>query len=94
MYYGPGLVSQMLTEWAAAKSIAIRYIQPGKPNQNALIERFNRTYRTEVLDCYVFETLDEVRRITEEWRYRYNHERSHESLGRLPPIQFAMAKSL
>ena len=57
------------------------------------IERFNRTYRTEVLDCYVFETLEEVKHMTEEWRQRYNHERPHESLDRLPPIQFAMAKS-
>ncbi|MBX3618252.1 MAG: transposase [Nitrosomonas sp.] len=49
--------------------------------QNAYIERFNRTYRTEVQDCYVFETLNEVRRMTEEWRYRHNHERPHESLA-------------
>ena len=73
--------------------IDLRFIQPGKPIQNACIERLNRTYRTEVLDCYFFETLNEVRRMIEEWRYRYNHERPHESLGRLPPIQFAMAKS-
>ena len=57
---GPELVSQMFTEWAAAKSIAIRYIQPGKPNQNAFIERFNRTYRTEVLDAYLFSNLKQV----------------------------------
>jgi putative transposase len=53
----------------------------------------NRTYRTEVLDCYVFDSLNEVRRMTEEWMHRYNHERPHESLGRLPPVLFAMAQS-
>lgn len=41
---GPEMVSGAFTEWAASKGIAIRYIQPGKPNQNAFIERFNRTY--------------------------------------------------
>jgi putative transposase len=42
--------------------------------QNGLIERFNRTYREEVLDCYVFETLGEVRRMTAEWIMRYNQQ--------------------
>ncbi len=89
---GPEFVSRLLAEWAKRRGIVLQFIQPGKPTQNAFIERFNRTYRTEILDCYVFDTLDEVRRITEEWRQRYNHERPHESLGRIPPIQFAMAK--
>lgn len=90
---GPEFISRHLAEWAEKHGIALQFIQPGKPTQNAYIERFNRTYRTEVLDCYIFDTLDEVRRMTEEWRHRYNHERPHESLGRIPPAQFAMAKS-
>lgn len=64
---GLELVSQMFTEWAAAKSIAIRYIQPGKPNQSAFIERFNRTCRTEVLDAYLFANLEQVQTITDQW---------------------------
>ncbi|MBX9916832.1 MAG: hypothetical protein E6Q59_00185 [Nitrosomonas sp.] len=52
----------------------------------------DRTYRIKVLDCYIFKTFNEVRRMTKEWRQRYDHELLHESLGRIPPIQFAMAK--
>ena len=85
---GPELVSQMFTEWAAAKSIAIRYIQPGKPNQNAFIERFNRTYRTEVLDAYLFSNLKQVQTITDQWLVDYNEYRPHEALGNIPPVQF------
>lgn len=85
---GPELVSQMFTEWAAAKSIAIRYIQPGKPNQNAFIERFNRTYRTEVLDAYLFTNLEQVQAITDQWLIDYNEYRPHEALGNIPPVQF------
>jgi putative transposase len=61
--------------------------------QNGLIERFNRTYREEVLDCYVFETLNEVRRMTSEWITRYNELRPHEALGDLPPRQYLIAQS-
>jgi putative transposase len=89
---GPELISAELAKWATKHSVALTFIQPGKPTQNAYIERFNRTYRTEVLDCYVFNTLGEVRRMTTEWITRYNTERPHESLGRIPPTQYAMAK--
>ena len=58
---GPEMISEAFTEWAAAKGISIRYIQPGKPNQNAFIERFNRTYRTEVLDAHLFANLEQVK---------------------------------
>jgi putative transposase len=61
--------------------------------QNGFIERFNRTYRQEVLNCYVFETLGEVRRMTEERQRRYNEERRHKSLGNVTPRQYLIAKS-
>ena len=56
--------------------------------QNAFIERFNKTYREEVLSAYVFESLAQIREITESWLVEYNQERPHESLGRLPPLTY------
>lgn len=85
---GPELVSGAFTEWAASKGIAIRYIQPGKPNQNAFIERFNRTYRTEVLDAHLFAALEQVQAITSQWLLDYNEYRPHEALGGVPPVLF------
>jgi putative transposase len=86
---GPEICAQVFVEWCASHGIELRYIQPGKPNQNAFIERFNRTYREEVLNAYLFETLDEVRAITEDWLRSYNNHRPHDALGRLPPSVFS-----
>lgn len=85
---GPEYVSQVFADWCHEKRIELRYIQPGKPNQNVFIERFNRTYRHEVLDAYVFESLHQVRQITAKWMIEYNEERPHESLGQIPPAMF------
>lgn len=85
---GPEMISDAFTEWAAAKGISIRYIQPGKPNQNAFIERFNRTHRTEVLDAHLFANLEQVQAITDRSLVVYNQYRPHESLVGLPPVQF------
>ena len=87
---GPELVSQILAQWAKDNGVELMFTQPGKPTQNAFIERFNRSYRTEVLDCYVFESLSEVRKLTEEWMHRYNHDRPHDSLGKIPPVAYRM----
>ncbi|MDR2016612.1 MAG: integrase core domain-containing protein, partial [Burkholderiales bacterium] len=85
---GPEMTSHDFTEWAADKGIHLRFIEPGQPNQNAYIERFNRTYRTEVLDAYLFKSIEQVQRITEEWLREYNEHRPHQALGGLPPRQF------
>ena len=85
---GPELISQVFVDWCEDQGIEIRYIQPGKPNQNAFIERFNRTYREEVLSSYLFENLDQVREITQDWLTAYNERRPHDALDGLPPAVF------
>ena len=85
---GPEFLSQIFVDWCKRQDIEIRYIQPGKPNQNGYIERFNRTYREEVLSSYLFENLEQVREITYRWLITYNERRPHDALGGLPPTVF------
>jgi putative transposase len=86
---GPELTAAVFVEWCEQEpKIEIRYIQPGKPNQNAFIERFNRTYRSEVLDAYLFESVRDVQMLTDEWLQDYNDNRPHDSLGGVPPSRF------
>lgn len=75
-------------ELLADRRITLRYIQSGQPNQNAFIERFNRTYRYAVLDASVFESLDLVREISAQWMQEYNEERPHDVLARVPPATY------
>ena len=90
---GPEFISQALADWCTENGVQIRHIQPGKPNQNAYIERFNRTYRNEVLNLYLFRSLDEVRDITRRWINEYNDLRPHTALGGLPPSVYATRKA-
>jgi putative transposase len=69
--------------WCAERAIKLRYTQSGKPEENTFIERFNRTYRIEVLNSSMFEPLDQVRAISAGWLH--NEERPHEALAELPP---------
>lgn len=87
---GPELISQRLENWARERGIELIHIQPGKPSQNAYIERFNRTYREDVLDAYLFDNLEEVRSITESWLAEYNNIRPHDALKGLSPRQFTI----
>lgn len=87
---GPELISLVLAQWAEEHGVQLEFIRPGKPTQNAFIERFNRTYRTEVLDFYLFRTLNEAREITERWLTEYNSERPHESLNSLTPEEYRL----
>jgi putative transposase len=85
---GPELISHRLNDWAREHHIELVHIQPGKPAQNAYIERFNRTFREDVLDAYLFSSLAEVRQIVEPWMEEYNVVRPHEALQGLSPRQF------
>jgi putative transposase len=89
---GPELISSALANWANQRSVDLVHIQPGKPAQNAYIERFNRTFREDILYAYVFQTLEEVRELVEPWIEEYNAIRPHESLQGLSPHQFAAAR--
>jgi putative transposase len=84
---GPEFLCDEFVAWAEANGMLIKYIQPGEPNQNAYIERFNRTYREEVLNLYLFSSLTEVREITYWWMIDYNEKRPHDSLGNLTPFE-------
>ena len=76
---GPEFISQVFTQWCAAKGVEIskNHIQPGKPAQNAYIERFNRTFREDVLDAYIFDDLEQLQLMAEQWAYDYNHNHLH-----------------
>ncbi|HAT3652543.1 TPA: IS3 family transposase [Raoultella ornithinolytica] len=87
---GPEFISLALAQWAEDHGAALEFISLGKPTQNAFIERFNRTYRTEILDFYLFRTLNEAREITERWLAEYNSERPHESLNNLTPEEYRL----
>lgn len=90
---GPEFISSTLGDWCCQRDIKLQFIQPGKPTQNGYVERFNRTYRREILDAYLFDSLDQVRVLTEEWIHEYNNERPHEALGGLPPAIYRQKKS-
>lgn len=85
---GPELTSQALTEWCAQRGIGLQYIQPGKPGQNAFIERLNRTYREEVLNAYLFHSTQEAQQLSDAWLVDYNERRPHDALGRVPPLTY------
>ncbi|HID9896143.1 TPA: integrase core domain-containing protein, partial [Serratia marcescens] len=87
---GPELVSLTLAQWVEEHGVILEFVRPGKPTQNAFIERFNRTYRTEILDFYLFRTLNKAQEITEHWLAEYNSERPNESLNNLTPEEYRL----
>jgi putative transposase len=90
---GPEFLGEAFVQWARNHGMAIQYIQPGKPNQNAFIERFNRTFREEVLDQYLFVRLEDVREAAWWWMIEYNEQRPHDSLGGLTPAEYRQQRA-
>jgi len=86
---GPEFIAHITQEWSLAHQINFIYIQPGKPTQNAFIERFNGSFRRGVLNAYVFESLEQIWEESDKWIEDYNNHRPHDSLKRLPPIVYA-----
>lgn len=85
---GPEFLSRVFINYCEVEDITIKYIQPGKPSQNGYIERFNRTYREDVLDANLFRDIQEVNEETERFREEYNQYHPHKSLGRNSPREF------
>ena len=84
---GPEYIGKTLTDWAQRNGVRLQYIQPGKPQQNAYVERYNRTVRYDWLGHYLFESISEVQDHATNWMWAYNHERPNMALGGITPKQ-------
>lgn len=89
---GPEFTSRNYEEWCERKNIKMLFIKPGKPSQNGYMERFNRTYREDVLDAYIIESLNELQNVSDSWREEYNSGHPHQALKRMSPITFAYSR--
>ena len=84
---GPEYISAKLLEWAEKQGVTIQHIQPGQPQQNAYIERYNRTVRHEWLDQYIIETIEEAQDHATQWLWTYNNDRPNMGIGGITPAQ-------
>lgn len=84
---GPEYISGALATWAESHGIQLQHIQPGKPQQNAYVERYNRTVRYDWLSQHLFDNLDQVQTYATRWLWHYNHERPNMGLGGITPKQ-------
>ncbi len=82
---GPEYISKTLQRWAKLKNITLRYIQPGKPQQNGDVERYNRTVRYDWLNQHLFESLGQMREFATKWLWCYNNERPNMGIGGITP---------
>ena len=83
---GPEFISREFTNWAKKNGIIIEYIQPGKPQQNAYIERHNRTIRYSWVSKHLFDSIQQVQNFATKWLWFYNHKRPHKANGGRPPL--------
>lgn len=91
---GPEFASKALDQWAAMRGVSLRFIDPGKPVQNAFVESFNGKFRDECLNGHWFTSLEEARNVSEGWRIDYNEQRPHQSLQYKTPVEFARESGL
>ena len=89
---GPEFVSKALDAWAYRNGVQLEFSRPGKPTDNAFAESFNGRFRDECLDHHWFASLEEARRIVEDWRVEYNTERPHRALGQQTPAAWTAAR--
>ena len=87
---GPEFISNKIDMWCKENGVKLIFIQPGKPTQNAYIERFNGTFRRDVLNAYVFKSINEVKKVTQEWIFDYNNNRPHKSLKNKTPMEYKL----
>ena len=89
---GPEFISHKLQEWAVKdekhSAVELKFIQPGKPTQNGIIERLNGTLRKECLNLEWFESMDLLNEHLQDWGYIYNCLRPHSSIGYKTPDQY------
>jgi putative transposase len=88
---GPELTGKALDQWAYERAVWLRFIEPGKPVQNAFVESFQGRLRDECLDRHWFVSLADARHTVEAWRQDYNRVRPHSALGYRPPQEFRQA---
>lgn len=86
---GKEFCGKAMVEWAHARSVALRLIEPSKPNPNTYIESFNGRLRDECLNEHWFNSLLQTRTVIENWRREYNEERPKHALGGLTPAAYA-----
>ena len=85
---GPEFIAHALAQWAETRGIELKFIEPGSPYQNGYVERFNRSFREEVMDAYCFERIRDAQTMAHAWLWSYNNERPHSALGYMTPVAF------
>ena len=88
---GPEYISDSLTSWARKRGVALPYIQPGKPQQNAYVERYNRTVRYEWLNQHLFESIEQTQESATQWLWTYNNKRPNMAIGGIPLVKKRIA---